>query len=132
MKSPNGSGFNQEETQMAITHHQEVFCKFDHFENGKMIPRRIQSMLVQTPDGRVHHMRGKELPDAIVLTCGNPQEGNLLQVLLKAPPRKTITAFVAEALNGTRARDLAFIFVGMFVMNGFHAVYVMLSRMLEV
>jgi hypothetical protein len=132
LKSPNWSGFNQEETQMAITHHQEVFCKFDHVENGKMIPRRIQCMIVQSPDGRVYEMRGNELPDHIVLTCGNPQEGNLLQILLKAPPRKTITTFVAEFLNGTRARDLGFMFVGMFLMNGFHAVYNMLVRMLEV
>lgn len=127
-----GSSFYQEETQMAIEHHGEVFCKFDHFENGKMVPRRVQYMLVQTPDGRVHHMRGTDLPDAIVLTSSDSQKGNSLQVLLKAPPRKTITAFVAEFLNGTRARDLAFLFVGMFLMNGFHAVYVMLSRMLEV
>jgi hypothetical protein len=127
-----GSSFNPEETQMAITHHQEVFCKFDHVENGKMIPRRIQCMIVQAPDGRVYEMRGKQLPDHIVLMCGNPQEGNLLHILLKAPPRKTITAFVAEFLNGTRARDLAFILVGMFLMNGFHAVYAMLLRLLEV
>lgn len=117
---------------MAIQHHGEVFCKFDHYENGKTIPRRVQYMMVQSPDGRVYHMRGDDLPDAIVLTASDSQKGNSLQVLLKAPPRKTITAFVAEFLNGTRARDLAFLFVGMFVMNGFHAVYVMLSRLLEV
>ena len=70
------------------------------------------------------------MPDSITLTCGNPKEGTALEVLLGSPPRWSFFVFVAQFCNGTRARDLAFMFVGMFVMTGLDAVADTLARML--
>ena len=117
---------------MAINSDGEIHCKLTHIENGNVTVRRIRQMVVQMANGVVYTLTGDQLPDAISLYSGTPKKGNALEVLLRAQPPLSLSAFFAEFLNGTGARDLAFIMVGMFLMNGFHAVYAMLSRLLEV
>lgn len=117
---------------MAKLSNNNHYCKLTFTENqNPPVVRRIQHFIVQSPDGRVYTLEGRQLPVAIALYSGRPEVGASLQVLLGTPPAKTITAFVSEFLNGTRARDLAFVFVGMFVLTGFQALYELLIRMLE-
>lgn len=115
---------------MAIVSGGERHCRLTHIENGNVINRRIQTMVVQSPKGAIHSLSADQLPDAITLTCGIPKKGNSLEVLLGSPPRWSLFVFIAEFCNGTRARDLAFMFVGMFVMTGLTAVADALARML--
>ncbi|MDZ4779950.1 MAG: hypothetical protein SGJ19_06840 [Planctomycetia bacterium] len=115
---------------MAINSGGEIHCKLTHIENGNVTVRRIRQMIVQAPSGVVSALIGNQLPDAISLYSGTPQKGNALEVLLRERPPLSLRAFTIEFLNGTRARDLSFMFVGMFVTAGLSAVYELIARML--
>ncbi|MEM7560899.1 MAG: hypothetical protein AAF394_17385 [Planctomycetota bacterium] len=98
---------------MALKAGGKGFCKVVHTENGRNVTRRIHTMMVQTHDGKVHHLTGKKLPDSISLYTGAPYSGaHLAEVLLspqgaKATPMKTESWF--------SQRDAFFVAIGMFV-----------------
>lgn len=126
-----GAGINQEEPNMAKFNN-DHYCKLTFTENqNPPVVRRIQHFIVQSPDGRVQTLEGRQLPVAIALYSGRPKAGTSLTVLLGTPPAKSFSEFAAEFLNGTRARDLGFMFVGMLVNTGLQAVYDMLRQALK-
>ena len=70
-------------------------------------------MMVQSNDGKVHHLTGKKLPDSISLYTGAPYSGaHLAEVLLspkdtKATPLKSTHSWISQ-------RDACFVAIGMF------------------
>ena len=99
---------------MALEAKGQRFCKVVHTENGRTWTRRIHSMMVQTPEGRLHHLQGTKLPDSISLYSGVPYSGaHLAEVLLSPKDAKGIPLLPAESGWLTK-RDAFFVVLGMF------------------
>lgn len=70
---------------MAINAEGTLLCKVTHTENGRVTTRRIHWMTVQAIDGRLYHLSGKALPDAISLFSGEPHKAeHLAEVLMNS------------------------------------------------
>ena len=70
---------------MALEANGGRFCKVVHTENGRTTTRRIHTMMVQSADGRLHHLQGEKLPDSISLYSGVPYSGAHLAEVLLSP-----------------------------------------------
>ena len=98
---------------MALEAGGQRFCKVVHNENGRTSTRRIHTMMVQAADGRVHELKGKDLPDSITLHSGVSYRGaHLAEVLLnpkdaKASPILPTTGWISK-------RDTFFLVLGFF------------------
>ena len=109
----------------------ESRCHFVQYENGQVKPRWVTLMTVQDPNGKVWHLKGAQLPDAITLYSAKPEDGNALTVLLRKPSGPSIRSFATNFLNGTRARDLSFMIIGSFFSISLLAVFDVLLRILN-
>ncbi len=90
------------------------FCKVAHIENGRWVMRRIHTMMVQSADGRLHKVEGKNLPDSISLYSGVPYEGaHLAEVLLN--PKKVKASLVLATSGWISRRDIFYLVLGMFL-----------------
>ena len=70
-------------------------------------------MMVQSHDGKVHHLTGKKLPDSISLYTGVPYSGaHLAEVLLS--PKDTKATPLVSADSWITKRDAICVAVGMF------------------
>ena len=71
-------------------------------------------MMVQSVDGRVHHLTGRNLPDWISLYCGVPYSGaHLAEVLLSPKDAKGQPLFSASS-GWINKRDAFFLVMGFF------------------
>lgn len=116
---------------MAITSGGECHCKVTHVENGRVTVRRVHQLMIQRHDGRLFSLTRDQLPDAINIYSATPDEGQVAEVLLGAPRAPTLSSLAVSFLNGSRARDLGFMIVGMFVATGLSAVADVLARILN-
>ena len=101
------------DSAMALAANGKRFCKVVHTENGRTTTRRIHTIMVQSADGRLHHLDGKRLPDSISLYSGVPHSGaHLAEVLLspkdaKGTPLPTMRGWISK-------RDACFMGLGIF------------------
>lgn len=73
-------------------------------------------MTVQTAEGRLYHLSGKDLPDSISLYSGAPYTGaHLAEVLLN--PRSAFGIPLVAQTGFLRARDAFFVGLGMFFLG---------------
>lgn len=63
------------------------YCKVTHYENGRVVTRRIHSIAIQAVDGRLYTLTEKKLPDAIALFTGEAHSGeHMAEVLMNPKP----------------------------------------------
>ena len=99
---------------MALEARGRGFCKVTHTENGRTWTRRIHTMMVQTPEGRLHHLQGKSLPDSIALYSGVPYSGAHLAEVLLSPRNAKATPLLPAPSGWLSKRDAIFIVLGIF------------------
>ena len=72
---------------MALQADNKWHCKVTHYENGRVITRRIHSLAIQATDGRLYTLTDKKLPDAIALFTGETHSGeHMAEVLMNPKP----------------------------------------------
>ena len=59
---------------MALKHGSDHYTKWMHLENGQVLVRRIQRLEIQDALGRLHHVTGRHLPEAIVTSTSEPKK----------------------------------------------------------
>ncbi len=117
---------------MALISNSERYCTMTHHENGtRGTTRRVFTIMVQAADGKVHQLEGERLPDSITIYTSNPNHRGSADILLGSPPRPSVRAFATSFLNGTRARDLTFTLLGMFVITVLATVADVIAQMLN-
>ena len=99
---------------MALEAKGQWFCKVVHTENGRTWTRRIQTILVQESDGRLHYLRGRLLPDSISLYTGVPYSGAHLAEVLLNPKDAKATPLLPAPSGWLSGRDAFFIVLGIF------------------
>lgn len=98
---------------MALGPKQQRFCKVTHTENGRTWNRRIHTMMVQAPDGKVHHLAGDQLPDSIALYSGVPYHGAHLAEVLLNPKGARGRPLLPVHEGWISKRDAMFLVLGM-------------------
>jgi hypothetical protein len=71
-------------------------------------------MMVQSADGRVHFLTGKDLPDSISLYSGLPYRGAHLAEVLLNPKGAKATSLLPNATGWLSRRDAFILLFGMF------------------
>ena len=71
-------------------------------------------MMVQSADGRVHFLTGKDLPDSISLYTGLPYRGAHLAEVLLNPKGAKATPLLPNATGWLSKRDAFYLTSGMF------------------
>jgi hypothetical protein len=71
-------------------------------------------MMVQSTDGRVHHLQGVKLPDSISLFCGVPYSGAHLAEVLLSPKDAKATPLLPASSGWLSKRDAFFVVLGVF------------------
>lgn len=99
---------------MALEAKGRRFCKVVHTENGRTSTRRIHTMMVQSADGRLHHLQGDRLPDSISLYSGVPHSGAHLAEVLLSPKDAKGTPLLPAASGWISKRDAFFVALGFF------------------
>lgn len=99
---------------MALEAKGQRFCKVVHTENGRTWTRRIHTMMVQSPDGRLHHLQGRFLPDSISLYSGVPYSGAHLAEVLLNPKDAKAAPLLPAPVGWLSSRDAFFIVLGIF------------------
>jgi len=102
---------------MALDVKGQRFCKVVHTENGRTWTRRIHTMMVQTEEGRVHQLSGRNLPDSIALYSGVPYHGAHLAEVLLSPKGAKGRPLLPDQGGGLNKRDAFFIVLGMFALQ---------------
>ena len=92
------------------------FCKLTHTENGKVMSRRVHSMVVQANDGRIHYLTGKQLPEYISLHTGELYSGAHLAEVLMRPGIARLLSLPLGQQRWPSMRDAFHIIFGMFLM----------------
>lgn len=98
---------------MALKADGRHYCKVAWIEQGRVTVRRVHCMIVQVADGRIFELSKDKLPDAFVLTTGEPYKGeHMAQVLLN--PRKLLECpSFWELLRGwPSGRDMLHVLLG--------------------
>ena len=89
---------------MALHHGDEHYTKWMHIENGNMMVRRLHRIEIQARDGRLHVIRGEDLPDGFVTSAGHGHKcKHIAQILLRpqsAGATLLPTALVPECYDG--------------------------------
>lgn len=101
---------------MALEVTGQRFCKLTHTENGKVMSRRIHSMVVQATDGRIHYLTGKQLPEYISLHTGELYSGAHLAEVLMRPGIAKLLSLPISQQRWPSMRDAFHIIFGMFLM----------------
>lgn len=117
---------------MSIVSGGERHCKMVHVENGRVTVRRIHHVLVQAIDGRLHSLTGERLPDAICVSSGLPNEESRAEIILGLPRAPSFWVFVLSLVDRKRARDLAFMFLGMCITVALSVMAEALAQVLHV
>ena len=99
---------------MALEANGQRFCKVVHTENGRTWTRRIHTIMVQTDNGRLHSLSGRNLPDSISLYSGVPYRGAHMAEVLLSPKDAKGTPFLADQSGWLNKRDAFFVVLGMF------------------
>ena len=94
---------------MALQIEGNHLCKIFYSENGKVFTRRVCSIVVQRPDGRVERLLGTSLPDSIALYTGGQSDGKgLLEIIERPAESSPLPAPPAEELYVVRTRRRLF------------------------
>ena len=56
---------------MALDAKGQKYCKVVHMENGRTWTRRVQTIMVQAANGKLHYISGDRLPDSFSLYRAN-------------------------------------------------------------
>lgn len=95
---------------------EKLCCKVTHHENGRTTTRRINSMVVQSVDGRVHLLTKEKLPDSINLYTGELHSGeHTAEVLLNPKPPVRLRDIPRGWPEG---RDLLHVAIGFLLLSG--------------
>jgi len=98
---------------MALQADDKWYCKVTHYENGRVITRRIHSIAIQAVDGRLYTLTEKKLPDAIALFTGDNNRGeHMAEVLMNPKPRLDLRELASGWPSG---RDLLHLTIGSFL-----------------
>lgn len=92
------------------------FCKVTHYENGRVITRRIHSIAIQAVDGRLYKLTGTKLPDAISLYTGDEYSGEHMAEVLMNP--KPPFRFRDIPKGWPEGRDLMHVVIGVLLLCG--------------
>ena len=99
---------------MALRGDDKWYCKVHHYENERVLSRRIYSIAIQATDGRLYHLTDQKLPDSISLFTGVSHSGkHTAEVLMNPKPQDDRWDFKDEWPNG---RDVFHVFLGAFLM----------------
>ncbi len=71
-------------------------------------------MTVQAADGRVHHLEGRDLPDAISLYAGISYRGAHVAEVLLSPKEAQASPWLPVASGWISKRDAFFLVLGFF------------------
>jgi hypothetical protein len=71
-------------------------------------------MMVQTPEGRLHQLQGRNLPDSISLYSGVPYSGAHLAEVLLSPKDAKATPLLPAPSGWLSRRDAFFVVLGIF------------------
>ncbi len=74
---------------MALKHGSEHYTHWTHMENGKVMPRRIHRMEIQDALGRMHIIEKDNLPEAVLTSTGQANEGKSIARILLRPKSKS-------------------------------------------
>lgn len=98
---------------MALHHGDEHYTKWMHIENGNMMVRRLHRIEIQARDGRLHVIRGEDLPDGFVTNTGHGYKGkHIAQILLR--PHSTRRLPAPDVDYWPKARDVLHVGLGIF------------------
>lgn len=95
---------------MAIEREGQEFCMFVFHENGRVMHRRVHEMVAQATDGRTIRLKGKVLPDSIILLSGKSEDGKHLAEVLCDPrfPRPRLFDLIFKP----KMRDFFYMWLG--------------------
>ena len=102
---------------MALEANGKWFCKVVHTENGRTWTRRIHILMVQSSDGKLHYLQGKDLPDSISLYSGVPYSGAHLAEVLLSPKDAKTTPLLPAASGWIGKRDVFYMALGFFFLR---------------
>lgn len=117
---------------MGIISGGERHCKMMHVENGRVTVRRIHHIMVQATDGRLHSLTGDRLPDSICMSSGQPNEEARAEIILGMPRAPSLWVFFLSLMDRKRARDFAFMLLGMVVTVALSVVADAIAQLLHV
>ena len=101
---------------MALQADNKWHCKVTHYENGRVITRRIHSLAIQATDGRLYTLTEKKLPDAIALFTGESHSGeHMAEVLMNPKPPLRLRDIPKGWPEG---RDLMHVVIGFLLLCG--------------
>ncbi len=104
---------------MALKQGASYFCKWLHFENGRLTHRRLHVLEIQARDGRMYSVTGDKLPEALVTSTGDKVQGqHVAQILLRPGKCFTPQAEWKVMKPPPTARDLVFMSIGVFLYKG--------------
>ena len=96
---------------MALHHGEEHYTKWIHMENGNMMVRRLHRIEIQARDGRLHVIRGEDLPDGFVTSAGHGHKcKHIAQILLRPQSIRRLPA--PDVDFWPKARDVLHVFLG--------------------
>ena len=105
---------------MALDAKGQKYCKVVHMENGRTTTRRMQTMMVQAADGKLHDISGDRLPDAMRST-GPTLHGCAHGRSVCQPAKCYGIPLFAEPFWLFQKRDAFFLGLGMFILVLIHA-----------
>lgn len=92
---------------MALKHGDTYFCKWLHFENGRLTHRRLHVLEIQARDGRIYSIQGDKLPQALVTSTGDKVQGeHVAQILLHPEKTKRLPLTIEKTPSPLTFRDI--------------------------
>jgi hypothetical protein len=101
-------------THMAIEHEDGKYhCKFDYYETGWTLHRRIHELVIVANDGRIYRFKGPQLPTAIVGRPRETEDGKSILELAFERPQRGFFGFLPKP----KMRDMFFLWFGAFIVT---------------
>lgn len=72
---------------MALKQGTTYFCKWSHFENGRVMHRRLHVLEIQARDGRMYSVTGDKLPQSLITCTGDKVQGEHVATILLNPEK---------------------------------------------
>ncbi len=98
---------------MAVKQGTAYFCKWLHYESGRLTHRRLNVLEIQARDGLVYTVQGDKLPQSLVTYTGDKVQGqNVAQILLHPEKTKRLPLMFEKTPSPLTFRDLVAMIFG--------------------
>jgi hypothetical protein len=89
-------------------------CHFQFWENNRRVNRWVREVIFQDRLGRVHYLRGDQLPHAVCLMTGESStERGIAEILMKPQARGSSPVVSSEPKAWPSARDALHVVFGL-------------------